>query len=110
MKRLSLVLFVCFIPSLWGQSSAPSNSTTPSGGGILVKGLKLLEPADPAPISARERFKNYVINTVGPLPIVGSSAAAGLQQWRDSPHEWGQGGEGFGTRFGSNMGYLGVRQ
>jgi hypothetical protein len=72
--------------------------------------LKLFEPDDPAPIGPKQRFRNYVNSAVGPLPIIGSAAVAGVQQADNSPHEWGQGAEGYFKRFGNNMAYNVVRQ
>ncbi|HXA51296.1 MAG TPA: hypothetical protein VNV86_13365 [Candidatus Acidoferrum sp.] len=48
--------------------------------------------------------------TVGPFTFVAEAASAGIQQANDSPHEWGQGGEGFGKRLGNNMAYNAIRQ
>ena len=33
----------------------------------------------------RERFERYVKDTVGPFRLARTAAAAGLDQWRDSP-------------------------
>lgn len=52
----------------------------------------------------KERFKRYVMSTVGPMPMVRAGFSAGISQWRDSPEEWGQGMKGYGRRFASNMG------
>jgi hypothetical protein len=58
----------------------------------------------------KERFKRYVSDTVGPWPLARAAASAGIQQWRDSPEEWGQGAEGYGKRFASNLGRNAIRQ
>jgi hypothetical protein len=39
-----------------------------------------------------------------------TAAAAGIQQWRDSPEEWGQGAEGYGKRFASALGQNAIHQ
>ena len=57
-----------------------------------------------------KRFKRYVRSTIGPFTILRNAAGAALEQWNDSPEEWGQGAEGYGKRFGSNMGRNAVRQ
>src|SRR5262245_52162280 len=105
MKTLNAVLIVFALPSLWGQNPTPATPSTGQGNSLLVRGLNALGPEDPAPISKRQRFNNYIIYTVGPMALIGNAAAAGLQQAADSPHEWGQGGEGYGKRFGHNMAY-----
>jgi hypothetical protein len=58
----------------------------------------------------RERFDRYVSSVVGPERLLRTAASAGLAQWRDSPEEWGQGAEGYGKRFASNMGQNAIRQ
>ena len=60
--------------------------------------------------TADERFKRYVKDTVGPMRLLRTGASAGIQQWRDSPEEWGQGMEGYGKRFASGMGRNAIQQ
>ena len=50
-----------------------------------------------------ERFKHYIKNTVGPFRLVRTAASAGINQWRDSPEEWGQGMKGYGKRYASSL-------
>lgn len=57
-----------------------------------------------------KRFKRFVRSTIGPFTILRNAAGAGLEQWNDSPEEWGQGAEGYGKRFASNMGKNAIRQ
>jgi hypothetical protein len=49
-------------------------------------------------------IKNYVFDTFGPYPMVGSGFAAGIGQLSNSPPEWKQGAKGYGRRFGSDFG------
>jgi hypothetical protein len=58
----------------------------------------------------RERFDRYVKDTVGPFRLARTAAAAGLDQWRDSPEEWGQGMKGYGKRFASSFGRGAIQQ
>ena len=60
--------------------------------------------------TADERFKRYVKDTVGPMRLLRTGASAVIQQWRDSPEEWGQGMEGYGKRFASGMGRSAIQQ
>ena len=60
--------------------------------------------------TAEERFKRYVKDTVGPWRLLRTGAAAGIQQWQDSPEEWGQGMKGYGKRFASGMGRNAIQQ
>lgn len=50
------------------------------------------------------KLRNYIFDAYGPYPIGGVAFASGINQWTNSPPEWGQGAEGFGERFGSNLG------
>lgn len=60
--------------------------------------------------TAEERFKRYVKDTVGPWRLLRTGAAAGIQQWQDSPEEWGQGMKGYGKRFASGLGRNTIQQ
>ena len=60
--------------------------------------------------TAEERFKRYVKDTVGPMRLLRTGAAAGIQQWQDSPEEWGQGMKGYGKRFASDLGRNMIQQ
>ena len=50
------------------------------------------------PMTESERLSRYLKDTVNPLSLVSSAAAAGIGQWKDCPAEWKQGGEGYGRR------------
>lgn len=58
----------------------------------------------------RERFDRYVKDTVGPFRLARTAAAAGLDQWRDKPEEWGQGMKGYSKRFASSLGRNAIQQ
>jgi hypothetical protein len=58
----------------------------------------------------KERFDRYVKSTVGPFRLAWSAAAAGIDQWRDHPEEWGQGMKGYGRRYASNLGQNAIQQ
>ena len=58
----------------------------------------------------RERFDRYVKDTVGPFRLARTAAAAGLDQWSDTPEEWGQGMKGYGKRFASSFGRSTIQQ
>ena len=60
--------------------------------------------------SSRERFKRYVNSTVGPFRLARTAAAAGIEQWRDSPEEWGQVAQGYGKRFASGLAQNAIHQ
>jgi hypothetical protein len=60
--------------------------------------------------SERVRFKRYVKNTIGPFRLARTAFSAGIDQWSDSPEEWGQGAQGYGKRFASGMGRNAIQQ
>lgn len=57
-----------------------------------------------------ERFKRYLKSTIGPFALVRTGVSAGLNQWHDSPEEWGQGMEGYGKRYASGFGRNAIQQ
>jgi hypothetical protein len=54
------------------------------------------------PVTETQRFTGFLKDTFSPLSLVRSAASAGIGQWRDSPHQWKQGGEGYGRRYASS--------
>ena len=60
--------------------------------------------------TSHERFKRYVNSTIGPFRLARTAAAAGIEQWRDSPEEWGQGAQGYGKRFASGLAQNAIHQ
>jgi hypothetical protein len=62
------------------------------------------------PMSQRERFRSYVKDTVSPVRGVTAAFSAGLNQWRDAPEEWEQGGSGYGKRVANAYARTVVRQ
>jgi hypothetical protein len=60
--------------------------------------------------SERERFKRYIKNTIGPFRLARTAFSAGIDQWSDSPEEWGQGAQGYGKRFASGLGRNAIQQ
>jgi hypothetical protein len=60
--------------------------------------------------SEDERFKRYLKSTIGPFSLVRTGVSAGLNQWNDSPEEWGQGMKGYGKRYASGFGRNAIQQ
>ena len=50
-----------------------------------------------------DRFGLYTHSIFSPMSVIGPGVGSALGQWRNSPHEWGQGSLGFGRRFGSDL-------
>jgi hypothetical protein len=84
---------------------ARSQALVPSEVPTVTTGVTSHEALDFSYVRPTERTKlnNYVFDAFGPYPIVGVGVAAGINQWTNSPPEWGQGAEGFGKRFGSDF-------
>jgi hypothetical protein len=55
------------------------------------------------PLSSKEKFELAVDETIAPSRFLGSAFTAGIGQARDSLHDYGQGWEGYGKRYGSSV-------
>jgi hypothetical protein len=53
------------------------------------------------PLTPGEKVKFYAKGLFGPVMFFSAAASAGVTQWMDVPPSWGQGAQGFGTRFGN---------
>jgi len=87
---------VCFAvtTTLWGQT-APA----PAASGWLP-------PADPyTPLTPAGKVKRRALRLIEPTLLVNTAISAGINQWRDIPHAWGQGAEGSAIRFASAEGF-----
>ena len=58
----------------------------------------------------QERARRYLLDTAGPLALLGVSVAAGFDQASDEPVEWGQGASGYGKRYASRLGQNAIQQ
>jgi hypothetical protein len=54
------------------------------------------------------KLRYHAESTYRPTAILGFAAYAGVLQSLDAPKEWGQGGAGFGKRFGSTVAWSGI--
>jgi len=80
---------------------------------ILFIGLALAIPIsgfaqDFVALSVTEKLSYQVRQSIGPLALLGDAAYAGILQEADTPTEWGQGGSGYGKRFGSTLACSGM--
>jgi hypothetical protein len=115
---LTVSFVIAFFAHVRGQ--APVSSPEPARPASETVGAKandaIAAPAKPNPFDTYvfpthgERFDRYVKDTVGPFKLARTAVAAGLDQWRDSPEEWGQGMKGYGKRFASNFGRSAIQQ
>src|SRR5947208_11451263 len=111
MHRIAGVLVLTMVPCTWGQTADRAAAVPPpvQDGGILGTVAGLLAPAQHTPLTPKQRFHDYAMSVIGPIPIISAAASAGVSQGIDSPPEWGQGARGYGTRFGNNLAYNAVR-
>jgi hypothetical protein len=93
------------------RSMAPAVTAPGAPGKDLIdRILDLTGPADPKPLTRKQAFHLYLLDTAGPLPIIGEAAGAGWGQIMNTPSAYGQGWDAYGKRFGANMGYNATRQ
>jgi hypothetical protein len=86
------------------QSPAPQSLATPAASDSAGTSTTPPQPDFTyAPPTQRTRASNYVFDAFGPYPLIGAAFAAGLGQSGNVPPEWGQGGEGYGKRIGSDF-------
>jgi hypothetical protein len=57
----------------------------------------------PKPLSSKQKFELFVDQSVAPSRFLSSAFTAGIGQARDSLRGYGEGGTGYGKRFGSSM-------
>ena len=57
----------------------------------------------PGPLSSLQKFELFLDKSVSPPQFLGSLAAAGISQARNTLPGYGQGASGYGKRFGSSM-------
>ncbi len=55
-------------------------------------------------LSAGEKFQTRITQTFGPYGFLGVGLGAAIAHARNVPEEWGQGFEGYATRYGSAFG------
>jgi hypothetical protein len=58
----------------------------------------------PETLTFSDRLKIYAHSFISPQFYIGPALGAGIGQWDDRPHEWGEGAEGYGLRYGSGFG------
>ncbi len=66
-------------------------------------GTQLPNTISATPFTIRDKFGYRVVQSLGLRGSVGSAISAAIGQGRDSPHEWGQGVEGFAKRYASGF-------
>lgn len=59
---------------------------------------------------AKNRFKKYLDNAVGPTAFIGPAFSATFRQIRNRPEEWQKNSTGFARRFGDSIGRNLIKQ
>ena len=91
-------------------TSTTQQTTTTTSQQPSTQSAQSTSPADYVFPSHDERFKRYLKSTIGPFSLVRTGISAGLNQWHDSPEEWGQGMKGYGKRYASGFGRNAIQQ
>ena len=109
MSNRTLGAFVLILAAafcVYGQDSTTSQTAqpTPSPSPASTPNSTYVFP------TKGERFKRYVNSTVGPFRLARTAVSAGLDQWSDTPEEWGQGMKGYGKRYASGLGRNALQQ
>lgn len=96
---MMLAMFVGLPALVSAQSSAlPDAPETTKATTVSQRDVTYTRPTE------KENAKNYLFDAFGPYPIASAAIAGGINQWSNTPPEWGQGMSGYGSRFGSNFG------
>jgi hypothetical protein len=62
------------------------------------------------PLTQKERNLLYGKSLVNPVWYLKGGLSAGLNQWKDTPAEWGQGASGYGRRYADIMGQYAIQK
>lgn len=109
----AFILVLAFVGPAFSQEPTPKTPTTttqtaqPSSSPSTQPALTTSGYVFP---DKNERFKRYVNSTIGPFRLARTGVSAGLNQWNDSPEEWGQGMKGYGKRYASGLGRNAIQQ
>src|SRR5690242_19920078 len=105
----AVLLLLLAASSLQGQQTAPS--ATPAQGasstdrrifGIGPK-FDVSERDDPRALTPNEKFRLFAIDATRPYQFVAAAAVTGISMIDHDNRGFGQGGEGFGKRYGAAM-------
>ena len=110
MKPKLLAVLLLVPPTVgWGQSAAPDPvrgdpTLDPAGVPWIIRQLPQPAPEPWQKITPKQRWILYQQTSFSPTALLGAATGAAFSQWLDSPHEWGQGAEGYGRRLASSYG------
>jgi hypothetical protein len=113
-----MVIGLCAVGSALAQQTQTtpktpgSSSTSQTGTSATLSLFVMLDKrsivfpdiaADSGRMTTGRKFKLFVDDSISLHTLAGSSLGAAIDQAADSPHGYGQGGEGYAKRFGSSM-------
>lgn len=104
----AFVLVLASVASIYSQE--PSTTTPQTTPQPTIQTTQSTTTPDYVFPDHTERFKRYLKSTAGPFALVRTGVAAGINQWNDSPEEWGQGMKGYGKRYASGFGRNAIQQ
>lgn len=78
-----------------GQLAQPDAAKQPT---------QLPDTVSATPFTVRDKFDYRIVQSFGLRGFLGSALSAGVGQLTNTPHEWGQGMEGYSLRYGSSFG------
>jgi len=111
MKVPNAIMLVALFAAIWIPAESLLSQSLPYAPdpslNVTVTGPVLPTQPYTRP-TQKTQFNNFLFDAFGPYPIVASAAAAGLNQFTNSPPEWNQGMKGYGRRFGSDLGISAV--
>jgi len=93
-------------PSASQNGAAAPRRVPPVALFVLLDRKSIVFPdiaADSSRMSPGQKFKLFVDNSISLHALAGASVDAAIGQATDSPHGYGQGGDGYAKRFGSSM-------
>jgi hypothetical protein len=101
LKVLSAALLLCVSTLLQSQTVPPDKPEPQNKQEGFMQILPASYSRDAPPLRPQEKFRLFAVNTINPFQIVASAAQAGFSQAVDTVEGYGQGGEGYGKRFGA---------
>jgi hypothetical protein len=101
--RLAVLLFPAFIvlPAVAAAQSLAIEAGVPTVAVTVSSTQPLSDYTRP---TRNVMVNNYLLDTLGPYPVAVAAVIGGIDQYDNSPPEWGQGAQGYGKRIGSNFG------
>src|SRR5215831_8030102 len=62
------------------------------------------------PLTQRQRTQIYLKTMINPFGYIKAGLSAGIDQWNDSPKEWGQGASAYGKRYANILGQYSIQR